>query len=56
MITELYKDKAGEWRWRRVADNGLVLADSGEGYVNKQDAIEMARELFGDDPVEVEHE
>lgn len=39
MRFELYKDTAGEWRWRLIADNGNIMADSGEGYVNKQDAI-----------------
>ena len=34
---EVYKDKAGEWRWRLRASNGKIIADSGEGYINKQD-------------------
>ena len=33
---ELYADRAGEWRWRLVHDNGNILADSGEGYSSKQ--------------------
>ena len=33
---EVYKDKAGEWRWRLRASNGRIIADSGEGYNNKQ--------------------
>jgi len=32
MRCEIYKDKAGEWRWRLVAANGKKVADSGEGY------------------------
>ncbi len=31
-----YKDKAGEFRWRLVAPNGEIIADSGEGYTTKQ--------------------
>jgi uncharacterized protein YegP (UPF0339 family) len=27
-----YQDKKGEHRWRLVARNGRILADSGEGY------------------------
>jgi uncharacterized protein YegP (UPF0339 family) len=27
-----YKDAKGEWRWRLVAANGRIIADSGEGY------------------------
>lgn len=33
----VYKDKSDEWRWRFRADNDKIIADSGEGYVNKQD-------------------
>ncbi|MFB6166020.1 MAG: HVO_2922 family protein [Haloarculaceae archaeon] len=35
---ELYEDRAGEWRWRLVHDNGNVIADSGQGYASKQRA------------------
>jgi len=34
---QIYKDKAGEYRWRLRADNYEVIADSAEGYVNKSD-------------------
>lgn len=36
---ELYKDKAGEWRWRLRHEKGNIIADSGEGYRNKADAV-----------------
>lgn len=32
-----YKDVRGEWRWRLVAANGKIVADSGEGYKNEAD-------------------
>ncbi len=35
---ELIKDKGGEYRWRLRHQNGQIIADSGEGYVNKTDA------------------
>jgi uncharacterized protein YegP (UPF0339 family) len=35
---ELFQDAAGEWRWRLVAPNGNIVADSGEGYASKQGA------------------
>ncbi|WP_049947730.1 HVO_2922 family protein [Candidatus Halobonum tyrrellensis] len=35
---ELYRDRAEEWRWRLVAANGNIIADSGEGYRSKQGA------------------
>lgn len=37
MKFEVYKDRAGEWRWRFVTNRRRVIADSGEGYVNKSD-------------------
>lgn len=35
---EFYKSKNG-WRWRIRAVNGKVLADSGQGYSRKADAL-----------------
>ncbi|MFO8116019.1 MAG: HVO_2922 family protein [Halorubrum sp.] len=35
---ELYADSADQWRWRLVHDNGNIIADGGEGYVDKRDA------------------
>ena len=37
MKYELYKDTAGEWRWRLKASNGQIIATGGEGYKNKGD-------------------
>lgn len=28
-----------DWRWRLRADNGLIIATSGEGYRNKSDCL-----------------
>ncbi len=33
----VFKDEKGEFRWRFTANNGKILADSGEGYVKKSD-------------------
>lgn len=35
---EVYQDKAGLYRWRLLARNGRIIADSGEGYLRKADA------------------
>ncbi|TKX75982.1 DUF1508 domain-containing protein [Halorubrum sp. GN11_10-6_MGM] len=35
---EVFRDAAGEYRWRLVHENGNVLADSGEGYASRQKA------------------
>jgi uncharacterized protein YegP (UPF0339 family) len=37
MRFELYKDNAGQYRWRFVATNGRIIATSSEGYKAKSD-------------------
>ena len=37
---EIYEDDAGEWRWRLRHRNGNIVADSGEGYGSRSDAVE----------------
>ncbi|MBV9077390.1 MAG: DUF1508 domain-containing protein [Methylobacteriaceae bacterium] len=37
MRFELYKDHAGDWRWRLRTTNGDVIADSAEGYRHRGD-------------------
>jgi uncharacterized protein YegP (UPF0339 family) len=37
MRFELYRDAGGQWRWRLRARNGEVVAESGEGYVRRED-------------------
>ena len=34
---EVYKDKRGEFRWRRKAPNGKIVGASSEGYMKKKD-------------------
>lgn len=36
---EIYKDKIGEFRWRLTHTNGHVIANSGEGYTTKVNAV-----------------
>lgn len=38
---EIFRDKAGEWRFRLVGPNGEVVASS-EGYFNREDAVNTA--------------
>jgi uncharacterized protein YegP (UPF0339 family) len=35
----VYKDASEKWRWQLRAGNNLIIADSGEGYRNKQDCL-----------------
>ncbi|MBL3607258.1 YegP family protein [Rhodovulum sulfidophilum] len=39
MTYQLYKDANGFWRWTLFAANGRKIANSGEGYHNKSDAV-----------------
>jgi uncharacterized protein YegP (UPF0339 family) len=39
MYYRLYKDIVGLWRWRYISSNGRTIADSGESYHNKSDAL-----------------
>jgi uncharacterized protein YegP (UPF0339 family) len=39
MEYQVYKDTAGQYRWRLVAANNRRIADSGEGYNNKADCL-----------------
>ena len=44
---QVYEAAAGEWRWRLVAGNDRVIADSGEGYRDRRDclhAIELVKD------------
>lgn len=36
---ELYKDKAGEYRWRLKHSNGNIIAAASEGYSSKASAL-----------------
>ena len=38
-VFRVYEDAAGEWRWRLVAGNDQVIAESGEGYRDRQDCL-----------------
>ena len=51
---EIYLDKDGDWRWRFCAANGEIMADSGEGYEDRDDcerAIEIIREAAATAPL-----
>ena len=39
MTFHVYKDVQGYWRWRLLAANNKNIANSGEGYNNKQDCL-----------------
>jgi uncharacterized protein YegP (UPF0339 family) len=37
MAYYMYRDVQGQWRWYLLAANNRKIAESGEGYHNKQD-------------------
>lgn len=56
MRIEIYQDVRGEWRWRLVAANNRVMADSAEGYTRQLDvarAVETITVAFKADQVPV---
>jgi uncharacterized protein YegP (UPF0339 family) len=48
-----YRDDSGEWRWRMLARNGRVLADSGEGYKRPGVCAKQAERVTGLKPTTV---
>ncbi len=48
---EFFLDNKREWRWRCLAPNHKVVADSAESYKNYRDALRMALNLFSDNEI-----
>ena len=42
---QIYQDARREYRWRLVAPNGNVIADSGEGYASRSNAHRAAENV-----------
>lgn len=36
---QIYQDEKKEYRWRLIAPNGRIIADSGEGYKRREKAL-----------------
>ena len=43
----MYRDANHQWRWRLVAANNKIIANSGEGYHNKADCQHAIRLVKG---------
>lgn len=39
MTYQLYKDNSKQWRWRLMASNSKIIADSAEAYINRSDCL-----------------
>jgi uncharacterized protein YegP (UPF0339 family) len=49
----VYPDESGQWRWRKIAANGEIVADSAESYTRKADALEAAEREAQTRPVDI---
>lgn len=47
--------KTGDWYWHEIASSDIV-ADSNQGYSNKNEAIEQAEKATGIKPTVIENE
>jgi uncharacterized protein YegP (UPF0339 family) len=47
---EIYKGKIGDFRWRLAHTNGQILANSGEGYTTKVNAINGIKSVKDNSP------
>lgn len=45
MRFEMYKGHDKQWRWRLVATNGNIIADSAESYRRKKDCLAAIRSI-----------
>lgn len=51
-LLEIYQRDDGLFDWRLVAGNGEIIATSGgQGYTERNDAVEGAARVFTSDPV-----
>jgi uncharacterized protein YegP (UPF0339 family) len=48
---EVYRDRGKRWRWRLRAVTGDIVADSGQGYANKGDCIDMVERIVNNPDV-----
>lgn len=46
-IGDVTQEFAGKWRWRFVSSNGRPLADSGQGYQRRIDAVNGCAVVLG---------
>lgn len=55
MYYYVYKDVANQWRWTLYAANGRKIANSGEGYFNKQDCVHAINLVAGSNGVPIKY-
>lgn len=50
MAFYIYRDAQNHWRWYLLAGNNRKIANSGEGYWNKEDCLSAIRLVTGTGP------
>jgi len=45
LTVELFADRRGKWRWRITARNGKIVANAGEYFASKSNALRAFRAL-----------
>lgn len=53
MAFEKYRDMSRQWRWRLIAGNGRIIANSGESYHNEADCDHAIALVKGSGPAPV---
>ncbi len=56
MRYKIYRDATHQWRWRLVAANYRIIANSGEGYWNEADCIHAINLVAGSDGSPIDRE
>lgn len=56
MKYKVYSDLNRQYRWRLIAANGRIIANSGEGYYNLQDCIHAINLVAGSTGAPIERE
>lgn len=50
---EVYRDKAGDWRWRKMDTNGANVATSGQSFDQYSNAVRAAHKEVEGTTIEV---
>ena len=50
---EVYRDKAGEWRWRKMDTNGANVGTSGQSFDQYSNAVRAAQKEVEGTTIEV---
>ena len=45
-VLQVYRDNAGEWRWRVRAANSKIVCDSAEGYKTRRGCMQAVDALY----------